>query len=86
MHVEITTPEEFLGDIIGDINSRHGNLQNLKTKLHSQIIKAAVPLAQMFGYATGIRSLTKGRASYSMEPSHFAEVPAEVAKKLLSFY
>jgi len=86
MEVEITTPDEFLGDIIGDINSRRGSVQSLKTKLHSQIIKARVPLAAMFGYATSIRSLTKGRAGYTMEPLQFAAVPPEVEKELLSLY
>ena len=86
MEVEVTTPEEFLGDIIGDINSRRGNVQSLKTKLHSQIVRAEVPLAKMFGYATSIRSLTKGRAGYSMGPLQFAAVPPETEKEVLSFY
>ncbi len=83
MKVEVTSPEEFLGDIIGGINARRGNIQGLKTKLHTQVVKAKVPLAEMFGYSTALRSMTRGRASYSMEPSHFESVSPEVQKKLL---
>ena len=76
MKVEVSTPEEFQGDIIGDINRRRGQIQNMESKNDLAIVNAGVPLETMFGYATDVRSLSKGRASYSMEPSHFEQVPA----------
>ncbi len=83
MKVEVTTPEECVGDIIADINARRGKVKKLETKLHTQVVDAEVPLAEMFEYSTTMRSLTKGRASYSMEPLHFDVVPDEIQKKLL---
>lgn len=82
MKVEITTPAEYVGDIMADINSRRGKVKSLETKLHTQVVRAEVPLAEMFEYSTAMRSLTKGRASYSMEPLHFEVVPAEMQKKM----
>jgi elongation factor G len=78
MKVEVQTPEEYQGDIVGDINRRRGQIQNMGSKHGLCEIVAFVPLETMFGYATDVRSLSKGRASYSMEPSHFAQVPASV--------
>jgi elongation factor G len=78
MKVENITPEEFQGDIIGDLNRRRARISGMETKGHLSTITAEVPLAEMFGYATAIRSLSKGRSSYSMEPSHFEQVPANV--------
>lgn len=78
MKVECITPEEFQGDILGDINRRRGKIINIETKQTGCVVRADVPLAEMFGYATAIRSLSKGRASYSMEPSHFEQVPSQV--------
>ena len=78
MKVENVTPEEFQGDIMGDLNRRRGRINGLETKHELTTIDAEVPLAEMFGYATAIRSLSKGRSSYSMEPSHFEQVPAQV--------
>lgn len=78
MKVENITPEEFQGDIMGDLNRRRGRINGLETKNGLTTIDAEVPLAEMFGYATAIRSLSKGRSSYSMEPSHFEQVPAQV--------
>jgi len=83
MRVEITTPAEYVGDIMADVNARRGKVKNLETKLNTQVVKAEVPLAEMFEYSTAMRSLTKGRASYSMEPLHFEVVPPEIQKKML---
>jgi len=82
MKVEVTTPEEFQGDIIGDLNRRRGHIQNMESKGDLAIITASVPLEAMFGYATDVRSLSKGRASYSMEPSRFEQVPPSVLSRL----
>ena len=78
MKVENITPDEFQGDIMGDLNRRRAKIQGIETKGHLSSVNADVPLAEMFGYATAIRSLSKGRSSYSMEPSHFEQVPAQV--------
>jgi elongation factor G len=78
MKVEVTTPDEYQGDVMGDLNRRRGQIQNIETKGTVVVITAFVPLECMFGYATDVRSLSKGRASYSMEPSHFEQVPASV--------
>ncbi|MDD3179436.1 MAG: elongation factor G [Opitutaceae bacterium] len=83
MKVEVTVPEEFQGDIMGDINRRRGQIQGMDSREGACIIAAMVPLETMFGYATDIRSLSKGRASYSMEPSHFAQVPASLLTKIV---
>jgi len=82
MKVEVTTPEEFQGDIIGDLNRRRGHIQNMESKGDLATITASVPLEAMFGYATDVRSLSKGRASYSMEPSRFEQVPPSVLSRL----
>jgi elongation factor G len=78
MKVENTTPEEFQGDIMGDLNRRRGKIMNIESKGNLNMINAEVPLAEMFGYSTAIRSLSKGRSSYSMEPMKFEQVPAQV--------
>ncbi len=83
MRVEITTPEEYIGDIMADVNARRGKVKSLETKLHTQVVRAEVPLAEMFDYSTAIRSLTKGRASYSMEPLHFEAVPSQIQNQML---
>jgi len=83
MDVEVITPEEHMGDVIGDLNSRRGKVSHLETRANSTIIHASVPLAQMFGYATALRSLTKGRASYSMEPLNFQKVPENILAEIL---
>ena len=82
MRVEVTMPEEFMGDVIGDLNSRRGHVEGMESRGSTQVVRAFVPLAQMFGYVTDLRSMTQGRASYSMELSHFAEVPSAVAQEL----
>lgn len=84
MKVEIVTPEEFLGDVMGDINSRRGVIQGTGDRGSAKTIQVNVPLAEMFGYATELRSLTQGRASYAMEPSHYAKVPTNVAAEVIA--
>ena len=83
MKVENITPEEFQGDICGDLSRRRGSIKNIESRSGLAIIHAEVPLAELFGYATAIRSLSKGRSSYSMEPSHFAPVPANLVPAIL---
>ena len=83
MKVEVTTPSEYQGDLVGDISRRRGTIQNIDSKQGQVIVNANVPLAEMFGYATAIRSLSKGRASYSMEPFAFEQVPNSVLEKIL---
>jgi elongation factor G len=83
MKVENTTPEEFQGDIMGDLNRRRGIIKGIENRANLSIVNADVPLAEMFGYATAIRSLSKGRSSYSMEPSHFEQVPENVKNAVL---
>ncbi|UPA28714.1 MAG: elongation factor G [Verrucomicrobiota bacterium] len=83
MKVEVSTPEEYQGDVIGDLNRRRGQIQSMETKGALANITAFVPLEMMFGYATDVRSLTKGRASYSMEPSHFEQVPSNLLQQIV---
>jgi elongation factor G len=83
MKVECVTPDEYQGDLMGDLNRRRGRIINMEAKNLATLIHAEVPLAEMFGYATAIRSLSKGRASYSMEPSHFEPVPAQIVAAVL---
>ena len=83
MHVEVVSPEKYMGDVVGDLNKRRGVIQNMDDGPVGKIIKAEVPLAEMFGYATELRSLTQGRASYSMEFSRYAETPNAVAETVI---
>ena len=83
MKVDVTTPEEHMGMIIGDLNSRRGKIMSIDTKGTTRLIHAEVPLKEMFGYATTIRSLSSGRAAYSMEPSHFARAPKNIEDEVL---
>ncbi len=82
MDVEVTTPEEYLGDVMGDLNSRRGKISGFTARKDAQLIKANVPLAEMFGYATILRSMTQGRAIYTMQFSHYAEVPKSIAEEI----
>ena len=82
MEVEAVTPEEYMGDVIGDLNSRRGMVQGMEDGPTGKLVKAEVPLAEMFGYATALRSSTQGRASYSMEFSKYSEVPSSVAEAI----
>ncbi|MBZ4683650.1 MAG: fusA [Fusobacteriales bacterium] len=81
--VEVTTPEEYMGDIIGDLNSRRGMVQGMTDRNGAKIINAKVPLSEMFGYATDLRSKSQGRATYAMEFSEYAQVPTNVAKAII---
>ncbi len=81
MHVEVTTPEEFLGDVMGDLNSRRGQIEGMEQRGNGQVVRAKVPLSEMFGYATDLRSQTQGRAAYTMQFSHYAAVPANIAQR-----
>ncbi|MDR2980751.1 MAG: elongation factor G [Puniceicoccales bacterium] len=83
MKVEVVTPEEYQGDIMGDLNRRRGQIQNMETRNGVCTIDAMVPLQTMFGYATDVRSLSKGRASYTMEPHNFEQVPANLLKEIV---
>jgi elongation factor G len=83
MRVEVTMPEEFMGDVIGDLNSRRGQIEGMESRGSTQVVRAFVPLAQMFGYVTDLRSMTQGRATSSMEFSHYAEVPTSLASELV---
>ena len=83
MKVENITPDEFQGDICGDLSRRRGSISGIESRGHLSIVHAEVPLAELFGYATAIRSLSKGRSSYSMEPSHFQQVPANLVAAIL---
>ena len=84
MKVEVTVPEEYMGDVIGDVNSRRGKMEGMEARSGMQIIRAFIPLAEMFGYATDLRSRTQGRGTYSMEPSHYEEVPKSVFEKIVA--
>lgn len=84
MHVEVETPEEYAGNIMGDLSSRRGLVQGMAEQYGSQIIRADVPLAEMFGYATTLRSMSQGRATYTMEFHHFAEAPRNVADEIIA--
>jgi elongation factor G len=83
MRVEVVMPEQFMGDVIGDLNSRRGHIEGMDSRGTTQVVRSFVPLAEMFGYATDLRSMTQGRASYSMELSHYAEVPGNLAAELV---
>ncbi len=83
MKVEVVTPEEFMGDVIGDLNSKRGQVNEMRDRSNVKVIDARVPLSEMFGYATELRSMTQGRASYSMEFFEYAEVPQNVAQEIV---
>ncbi len=84
MKVEVTAPEEYMGDVIGNLNSKRGQIDGIDERGSSRVIRAHVPLAEMFGYATELRSMTQGRATYSMEFSRYAEVPTSLANELIA--
>jgi len=83
MSLEVVTPEDYMGDVVGDLNRRRGQIVDMDSKGNARIIKAKVPLAEQFGYVTVLRTLTSGRATSSMEFSHYAEVPANLAKEII---
>ncbi|BCB95514.1 elongation factor G [Dissulfurispira thermophila] len=84
MSVEVVTPEEYMGDVIGDLNSRRGKIQSMEKRGNSQVIKAMVPLSEMFGYATDLRSKTQGRATYTMQFSHYEDVPKNISDSIVA--
>ncbi|HZZ83374.1 MAG TPA: elongation factor G [Anaeromyxobacteraceae bacterium] len=84
MDVEVVTPEQFMGDVIGDLNSRRGKIQGMNPRTGVQVITAQVPLAEMFGYATDLRSKTQGRATYTMQFAHYAQVPNSIAETIIT--
>ena len=84
MAVEVTTPEDYMGDVIGDLNSRRGQIQAMEERSGARVVKAAVPLSEMFGYIGDLRSKTQGRANYSMVFDSYAEVPANVSKEIIA--
>jgi elongation factor G len=84
MKVTVTVPEEYMGDVIGDLNSRRGQILGMIARGGAQQIDATVPLSEMFGYATDMRSKTQGRGQYTMEPSHYIEVPKSIAEGIVS--
>jgi len=83
MKVEVVTPDSYLGNVVGDINSRRGRIQDMHPRADGQVVNAMVPLSEMFGYATSLRSLTQGRAIFSMQFDHFMEVPKSISEKIL---
>jgi elongation factor G len=84
MNVEVVTPEPFMGDVIGDLNSRRGKIQGMNPRAGAQVITGQVPLAEMFGYATDLRSKTQGRATYTMQFGHYAQVPSSIAETIVT--
>jgi elongation factor G len=84
MKVAVTAPDDYTGDVLGDLNSRRGAIQGMEPISGAQQIMALVPLSEMFGYATDLRSNTQGRGTYTMEPSHYAEVPKHIQDSLIS--
>ena len=84
MKVSVNVPEEYLGDIIGTLSSRRGKIEGMEDVGGAKAISALVPLAEMFGYATALRSMTQGRGAFSMEPSHYEEVPRSVQEAVLA--
>jgi len=84
MAVEVVTPGEFMGDVMGDLNSRRGHIDGMEQRGNAQVINATVPLSMMFGYATDLRSTTQGRATYTMQFKHYAEVPAQIAQDIVA--
>ena len=83
MSVEVTTPEDYMGDVIGDLNSRRGQIQEMGERSGARIVKALVPLSEMFGYIGDLRGRTQGRASYAMQFDSYAEVPRNVAEEII---
>ena len=83
MNVEVTVPEDCLGDVMGDFNSRRGRIMGIDSEGKLQIVKAQCPLSEMFRYAIILRSMTSGRGTFSMEYSHYEEVPGDIAKKVI---
>ena len=84
MQVEVVTPEEYMGDVIGDLSSRRGRVEGMEQRGSSQVIRSQVPLAEMFGYATDLRSRTQGRATFTMQFNSYQEVPESIAREIVA--
>ena len=82
MRVEVVTPEEYMGDIIGDLNSRRGSVTAMESRGNANVINAMVPLANMFGYVNSLRSMSQGRAQYTMQFDHYEQVPQAVSEEI----
>ena len=82
MSIEVITPEEYLGDVMGDLNQRRGKIEGFTARKDAQVIRGTVPLAEMFGYATTLRSMTQGRAIYTMQFSHYSKLPQNIADEI----
>ena len=82
MDVEVVVPEEFMGDVMGDLSARRGHIQGMDSRGGGQVIRAMVPLSEMFGYATTVRSKTQGRATFTMQFDHYAEVPKSISAEI----
>ncbi|MBC7324556.1 MAG: elongation factor G, partial [Moorella sp. (in: Bacteria)] len=84
MKVEVVVPEEYMGDVMGDLNARRGRIEGMEPRAGAQVIRALVPLAEMFGYATDLRSRTQGRGTYVMQFDHYEEVPQNIAAEIIA--
>ncbi len=84
MQVDVIVPEEYMGDVMGDLNSRRGQIQGMEARAGAQVIHSFVPLSEMFGYATELRSRTQGRGQYTMQPSHYEEVPKSIQEQIIN--
>jgi elongation factor G len=86
MKVEVVTPDEYMGDVIGDLNSRRGQIQGSETRGNAQVVTAMVPLANMFGYVSNLRGMSQGRAQFTMQYDHYEDVPQVVATDIIKKY
>jgi elongation factor G len=84
MKLEVITPDQNMGDVVGDLNRRRGQVEGMDSKNGAQVVKAKVPLSEMFGYVTQLRTITSGRASSTMEFSHYSEVPRNIAEEVIA--
>ena len=84
MDVEVVTPDDYLGDVMGDLNGRRGRVQSMEARAGAQVVRAQVPLSEMFGYTSDLRSNTQGRGQYAMEPHSYQEVPKNIAEKIMT--
>jgi elongation factor G len=84
MDVEVVVPEDYMGDVMGDLSSRRGKVSNMDDRAGAKVIDAKVPLAEMFGYATELRSMTQGRATYTMHFAHYEKVPQNISEEVLA--
>ena len=83
MKVEVITPEEYMGNIVGDLNAKRGQIGQMIDRANAKVVDAMVPLSEMFGYATGLRSMSQGRANYTMEFDHYSEVPKNIGEEII---